>query len=134
MTPILGICRIPGCVFQVPVLNSGGPSFVDRHGGSATLTCMICATPVRRTRRRKSKKRTSKNYGTLVRRARRQKSTTHEFSKIMGLLRAEQNVGNLEKCVLVIMGLLCAEQNVGNLRNRKFNNFGTPVRRTRRRK
>ena len=32
------------------------------------------------------------------------------------------------------MGLLCAEQNVGNLKKRTSRNYGTPVRRTRRRK
>ena len=32
------------------------------------------------------------------------------------------------------MGLLCAEQDVGNLKQWTFRNFGTPVRRTRRRK
>ena len=51
----------------------------------------------------------------------------------MGLLCAEQDVGNLKDALSEILELLCAEQNVGHLKQRKFDNFGTPVRRTKRR-
>ena len=53
----------------------------------------------------------------------------------MGLLCAEQEVGNLKLNVrLGILGLRCAEQNVGNLKTCTSKNYGTPVRRTKRRK
>ena len=89
---------------------------------------------MRRTIRRKSKKCTSRNYGTHVRRTTRRNSQKHAVSGILGLLCVEQDAGNLKKWTFGILGLLCAEQDVGNLNKCTFRNSGTPVRRPRRQK
>ena len=64
---------------------------------------------------------------------------TSEISKnalsgILGLLWAEQNVGNLKNGLTGMLGLLRTEQDIGNIKKCTFRNYGTPVRRTRRRK
>ena len=71
--------------------------------------------------------------GTLVRRTRRrisQKLNFHEFWDSC----AQNKASEISKNGLSgIRGLLCAEQNVGNIKKMTFRNYGSPVRRTRRR-
>ena len=87
-----------------------------------------------------------KNSGSPVRRTRRRKSKKNAISGILRLLGAEQDVGNLKKmhcqelwcswaqnktseisknALSGILGLLCAEQDLGNLKKRTFRNSGT---------
>ena len=91
-------------------------------------------TPVRRTRRRKSKKmhcqefwdscaqnKTSKiTKTTLSGNLELRKSQKNALSGNLGLLCAEQNVGNFKNELSGIPGLLCAEQDVGNLKKMHF--------------
>ena len=91
-------------------------------------------TPMRRTRRWKYQQMYFQEFWDSCTQNERRKSQKHELSRIMGRLCAEQNVGNLKKTRSGILGLLCAEQNVVNLKNCTFRKFGTPVRRTKRRK
>ena len=73
---------------------------------------------------------TSTNSGTPVRRTKRRKSPKHALLGILGLLCAEQDVGNLKR-----MHFHCAQNKTsGNLKRCTFNNYATPVRRTRCRK
>ena len=72
--------------------------------------------------------------GTPVRRTKRRKSQKMNFRKFWDSC-AQNKATEISKNGLSgTVGLLCAEQEVGNLKNCTFNNSGTPVRRTRRRK
>ena len=92
------------------------------------------ATPVRRTKRRKSEKWTFRNSGTPGRRTRRWKSQKMHLQEFWDSCAQNKTSGISTTALSGILGLLCAEQNVGNLKQMTVRNSGTPVRRTKRRK
>ena len=128
-------------------------------GNLKNCTFKNSVTPVRRTRRRKSKKHecTFKNSGTPVRRTKRRQyikmhfrdfwdscacaqNKTSEISnkltfRISGTpVRRTKRRKTKQNALSGIMGLLCADQYVVHLETCTFKNSGTPLRRTRRRK
>ena len=80
------------------------------------------------------KKCTSRISGTPVRRTRRQQSQKMHCQDFWNSC-AQNKTSDISKIALSgFPGLLCAEQDVRNLNNCTFWNYGTPVRRTKRRK
>ena len=129
----------------------------EENVGNLKKTCTFrnSGTPVRRTKRQKSKNMHFQEFRDSCAQNKTSAISKTALSGILGFLCAEQNVGNLKKMhfqvfwdscsqnkqseisrttLSGIMRLLCAEQGVGNLKKWIFRNSGTPVRRTRRRK
>ena len=76
---------------------------------------------------------TFRNSGTPVRRTKRRKSQQLHFRN-SGTPAQNKTSEILNTALSDIMGLWCAEQNVNNLKNCTYINYGTPARRTTRRK
>ena len=80
------------------------------------------------------KKWTLGNSGTPVRRTKRRKSKQMDFQEFWDSC-AQNRTSEMSNNVLSeLMGLLCSEKNVGNRGKRTFRNSGMPVSRTTRRK
>ena len=78
-------------------------------------------------------KRTFRISGTPVRRPRRQKSKKMHFQKFWDSCAQNKTPEISNNALSRILGLLCEEQNVRNLNKCTFKNYGTPVRKTKRR-
>ena len=74
------------------------------------------------------------NSGTPVRSTERRKSQTLHFQEFRDSCSQNKTSEISNTTLSGILRVLCAEQNVGNLKKWTFRNYGTPVRRTKRRK